>query len=121
VKHRQALIPQLQAVFATKTRAQWIEMLSAAGVTVAPVNSVREALDDVQVRARGMVAQVQHPGLGRSIAMTAPPVKYSATPARIRRAPPLLGQHTDEVLTSVLGYSPDDVKAMREGTRAFTA
>ena len=95
---------------ATRTKAEWIEALSAAGIPNGPVNSVPDALSSPHAIAREMVVDIDHPAMGsfRSLGL---PVQLSATPASIRRHPPLLGEHTDEVLAE-LGYDAEAVVAL---------
>jgi glutaryl-CoA transferase len=109
-KHRADLIPQLQKMFDAQTASAWLEQLAAAEIPAAPINTVEEALNDSQTRARSMIVQIEHPSLGvaRSIGN---PIKFSETPVSYRLPPPLLGEHTSEILRG-LGYSPEEVERM---------
>jgi crotonobetainyl-CoA:carnitine CoA-transferase CaiB-like acyl-CoA transferase len=89
----------------------WLERLDAAEVPAGPINDVAAAFRDPQTAARGMIQEVDHPTLGE-LRLAGVPFKLSRTPANVRRAPPLLGQHTDELLTW-LGYSADERLALR--------
>jgi crotonobetainyl-CoA:carnitine CoA-transferase CaiB-like acyl-CoA transferase len=84
--------------------------LAAAQIPAAPINSVEEAVNDAQTLARNMIVQLEHPALGmaRSIGN---PIKFSETPVSYRLPPPLLGEHTSEVLRK-LGYSPEEAQEM---------
>ncbi|MCS6827552.1 MAG: CoA transferase [Caldilinea sp.] len=113
VEHRKTLIPLLQELFRTRTSKEWLSLLTASGVPAGPINDVAAALNDPQVRARGMVQEVDHPTLGR-IRLLGPVAKFSRTPAQIRHAPPPLGYHTDEVLRDLLGYSAAQIAALRD-------
>jgi crotonobetainyl-CoA:carnitine CoA-transferase CaiB-like acyl-CoA transferase len=97
VRHRSTLIPMLEPLLRARARADWLAALEAAKVPCGPINDLDDVFADPQVRERGMVEAVEHP-LAGEIDLVASPMKLSATPASIRRAPPLLGQHTDEVL-----------------------
>ena len=92
--------------------AAWIEKLRAAGVPCGPINSVAEALTDPHTLARDMVRTVKHPTAG-DLKMVGIPFRFSGTPAKIRRAPPLLGQHTEEVLGAELGLSAERIAQLR--------
>jgi len=100
-----------QALESGKTAA-WIEKLRAAGVPCGPINSVAEALTDPHTLARDMVRTVKHPTAG-DLKMVGIPFRFSGTPAMIRRAPPLLGQHTEEVLGTELGLSAERIAQLR--------
>ena len=104
--NRTELIALLQRRFDGLPMSAWLEQLAGAGIPCAPINGVPEALNDAQTLARGMIVQLEHPSLGvvRSIAN---PVKLSDTPVSYRLPPPLLGEHTAEILES-LGYSSDE-------------
>ena len=96
--------------FRARTSAEWLRELEAVDVLCSPVHTLEQALDDPQVRHNGMVIEFEHPqGTVRAIGA---PVKLGDTPASIRRPPPLLGEHNDEVL-SELGYSPEQVGDLR--------
>ncbi len=111
---RMAHKQQLAELIATRTRtrasAEWIALLESAGVPVGPINKIGEMLTDPQVLARRMVVEVEHPKAGTVKALGLP-IKLSETPGSVRRAAPLLGQHTREVLAS-LGYSAPEIQAL---------
>jgi crotonobetainyl-CoA:carnitine CoA-transferase CaiB-like acyl-CoA transferase len=111
---RMAHKPQLAELIAARTRtrpsAEWIRELESAGVPVGPINKIGEMLSDPQVLARRMVVEVEHPKAGTVKALGLP-IKLSETPGSVRRAAPLLGQHTREVLGS-LGYSEREIQAL---------
>jgi crotonobetainyl-CoA:carnitine CoA-transferase CaiB-like acyl-CoA transferase len=104
-----ALVGAMNAVLATRTKAEWIEAFDAAGVPVGPVNSIGEALADPQTLARGMVVDLVHPEAGATKALGCP-VHFSATPTSVERPAPMLGEHTREVLAQA-GYSGDEIDA----------
>jgi crotonobetainyl-CoA:carnitine CoA-transferase CaiB-like acyl-CoA transferase len=109
-QNRNVLIPMLQKEFETRNAQEWLDRLAAAEIPAAPINTVSEALNDAQTHARGMIVQLEHPALGiaRSIGN---PIKFSETPVSYRLPPPMLGEHTMQILTE-LGYSEDEACAM---------
>ena len=100
----------MNAVLATRTRAEWLAAFDAAGVPAGPVHSIGEALSHPQTLAREMVVETTHPQAGpvKSIGC---PIRFSVTPAAITRPAPLLGEHTREVLREH-GYSEQDIDAL---------
>jgi crotonobetainyl-CoA:carnitine CoA-transferase CaiB-like acyl-CoA transferase len=112
VQHREELVRLIEERLATRGRDEWIRRLAAAGLPTGPINSVDQVFEDPQVLHRGMVQEVDHPTSGR-IRLVGIPVKFSDSPGAISLAPPLLGQHTAEVLRKLLGYTPDDVEDLR--------
>ena len=112
VDNRAALIPLLQAVFRTRTAAEWIDLLLGLGVPAGPIHDVAAALDDPHVQARAMVQEVQHPTAG-AIKLLGPVAKFSRTPAAIRLPPPPLGHDTDAVLADLLGYGETEIAQLR--------
>jgi crotonobetainyl-CoA:carnitine CoA-transferase CaiB-like acyl-CoA transferase len=112
VMHRIELIPKLETIFKAQPREYWIARLMAVGVPVTPVNTLSEAFAEPQAKARAMVQSVEHPLLGSIPLVGSPLAHFSRTPAQAQGHPPLLGQHTREVLTEVLGLSPEEVERL---------
>ena len=112
VRHREQLVPLLEPVLRSRTRQDWLQALEAAKVPCGPINSLQEVFNDPQVVARDMTVGVAHP-LADTLRMVASPIKLSATPVQYRRPPPLLGEHTAEVLQA-LGLSADEVHTLQE-------
>jgi crotonobetainyl-CoA:carnitine CoA-transferase CaiB-like acyl-CoA transferase len=110
MRNSAALSSAMSAVLATRTRAEWIAAFDAAGVPVGPVHTIAEALTHEQTLAREMVVDLQHPQAGAVKALGCP-LHFSATPARITRAAPQLGQHTREVL-SEFGFDDAEVELL---------
>jgi crotonobetainyl-CoA:carnitine CoA-transferase CaiB-like acyl-CoA transferase len=96
IERRAELTDLLAAHFATAPAADWVTRIRADGIPVGPVRTIPEVLEDPQVQARGMVVSMEHPAIGE-LRLVGIPFKFSATPASIRRPPPLLGEHTAEV------------------------
>ncbi|MGE0448332.1 MAG: CaiB/BaiF CoA transferase family protein [Vicinamibacterales bacterium] len=107
------LKPALDACLIAAPRAHWIERLQAAGVPCGSVRDLHEVFSDPQTLAREMLAAIEHPAVGR-LNMTGTPLKFSDTPASVRTAPPVLGQHTADVLEHDLGLTPADVQRLRD-------
>ncbi|MCY1163467.1 MAG: CaiB/BaiF CoA-transferase family protein [Pseudomonadota bacterium] len=104
VLNRGQLVPILETVMKTRSKADWLAALEAAKVPCGAINNLAEVFADPQVEARNMVTHWQHP-VKDDLRLVSSPIKLSATPVRADLPPPLLGQHTDEVLRSVLNYS----------------
>ncbi|MBX8537990.1 CoA transferase [Pseudomonas cichorii] len=113
VTHRAELIPLIRQVTVFRTTAQWVEALEVAGVPCGPINDLAQVFSDPQVQARGLAIEMPH-ALGGSVAQVASPIRLSETPVEYRRAPPLLGEHTQEVLQNILGLKAEEVLALRE-------
>ncbi|QXG38311.1 CaiB/BaiF CoA transferase family protein [Pseudomonas viridiflava] len=113
VANRSELIPLIRQATVFKTTAQWVNELEAAGVPCGPVNDLAQVFDDPQVLARGLALELPH-ALGGRVAQVASPIRLSETPVEYRRAPPLLGEHTSQVLQALLGMSGDEVVALKE-------
>jgi len=113
VANRGELIPLIRQATVFKTTAQWVDELEAAGVPCGPVNDLAQVFDDPQVLARGLAIELPH-ALGGRVAQVASPIRLSETPVEYRRAPPLLGEHTSQVLQALLGMSGDEVVALKE-------
>ena len=113
VRHRAELVPLLEAVMKTRPKADWLTALEAAKVPCGAINSLDEVFADPQVQARGMVTHWQHP-LRADLPLVSSPIKLEETPVRTDRPPPMLGQHTDEVLGELLGVDAARLATLRD-------
>ena len=107
VRHRDVLIPMLSSVLTTHGKKHWLGLLEAAKVPCGPINNLAEVFADPHVQERGMVQQWQHP-LKAGLSLVASPIKMSETPVRQDLPPPMLGQHTQQVLSEWLGQAAKD-------------
>jgi crotonobetainyl-CoA:carnitine CoA-transferase CaiB-like acyl-CoA transferase len=112
VRHRQVLVPLLAERMKTRRKQAWLSALEAAKVPCGAINSLDEVFADPHVQARGMTVEVPHP-LADGLRLVASPIKLSDTPVQYRRPPPLLGEHTDEVLAE-FGIEPAERAALKE-------
>ena len=90
----------------------WVKIIEDAGIPCGPINRVSQVLDDPQVLARNMVVDMEHPNVP-GLRVPNSPLKLTVTPPTIRRHPPLLGQHNEEILTES-GYTPDQISRLRK-------
>jgi crotonobetainyl-CoA:carnitine CoA-transferase CaiB-like acyl-CoA transferase len=112
VAHRGALIPLLNEVFATRPVAEWLKRLEDAGVPAGRIKSVAEVCESAHLKARGMAVRLSHPKAG-GITVMGVPIRLWDTPGAASAPPPLLGQHTDEILTRLLRLPKARVERLR--------
>ena len=112
VRNRALLVPLLEAIVRDKPAAFWTGKLEAAGVPCGPINSIAQALADPQAVARGLRIELPHPTAG-TVPLVGMPIRMSASSPSYERPPPLLGEHTDEVLREVAGLRADEIAALR--------
>jgi crotonobetainyl-CoA:carnitine CoA-transferase CaiB-like acyl-CoA transferase len=113
VQNRQLVTDTLTPVMKSKTTAEWIDALEALKIGCGPINTLEQVFADPHVQARDMVVEMAH-GSGEKVKVIANPVKLSATPPSYRSAPPVLGEHTNAVLSDVLKMSASDIAALKE-------
>lgn len=112
VANRNILIPLLRQSTVMRRTREWIALLESAGVPCGPINQLDDVFDDEQVRARGLRIEIPHPSAGK-VSLVANPIRLSDSPVEYRLAPPLLGQHTDEVLAEWLEFDGPAVETLR--------
>jgi len=111
VRHREVLVPLLAARLVLRGRAEWLAELEAAKVPCGPINDLAEVFADPHVQERAMTVELPHP-LAGTVRLVASPIKLAATPVRYRRAPPLLGNDTDDVLAE-FGLDAAEIATLR--------
>lgn len=118
VTHRRELIPLLQTIFLSRPTAEWIALLRDQGIPVGPINDIPTALNHPQAAARAMVQEVKRSG-GGPVPLVGPVAKLSETPAKISAPPPVLGEHTHEILEE-LNFSVAEIHALLSEKVIFT-
>ncbi len=113
VRNRGELIPKLDDLFAQSEIEHWLSILGSIGIPCGPINSIDQVMDDPQVLSREMVIEVEHPTAG-SIKMVASPLKIPTAPPVVRLAPPMLGEHSPQILHELLGMDEHSVAKLRE-------
>jgi glutaryl-CoA transferase len=111
VRNRETLVPIVAGIVRSRPGAEWVSALSEAGVPCGLVNDMRQVFDDPQAVHRGLKVEIPHPA-GVPCPSVASPMRFSATPVAYGAPPPMLGQHTREVLTGVLGLSGAEIDAL---------
>ena len=112
VRHRDELIAQIRAVTATRTTDEWVAAMEAAGVPCGPINTLDRVFADPQVQARGVRVDMAHP-LADKVSLVANPIRMSESPVQYRRPPPMLGEHTGDVLSDWLDIDDAQVEELR--------
>ncbi len=112
VENRVELTRLLADMFRKRTKKEWVELLDAAGVPNGPINDIAQVFAEPQVKARGVKIEIDHPVAGK-LPMVASPMRFSGTPLEYGTPPPLLGQHTEEVLRELLGMDAAQIAALR--------
>jgi len=113
VENRDILVPELEGRFKSRTSEEWLAGLRNEGIPCGPINTVNQVFSDPQILARDMLVELVHPTAGE-IKMVGTPFKLSRTPAQIIAPPPLLGQHTEDVLREYLEMEDSDIKGLRD-------
>lgn len=113
VRHREELIPLLQDALQRRSTGDWLKEFTDRNVPAGPVNDIGEVLSNDHATERGLVRSIMN-GQGQDVPTVSNPVRFSNTPVDYRRAPPLLGEHTEEVLAEWLGYSAQQIRSLRD-------
>ena len=113
VANREELAEILNRVFSTRDAKVWLEMLQEAGIPSGPINTVEDVFNHPQRETRELVQFIEHPTAGR-LGFPGFPYKFSETPAQLHRPPPMLGEHNEEVLVELLGYSKQDLVSLKK-------
>jgi len=113
VENRAVLLPLIRQATVFRSTQAWMEALEPAGVPCGPINRIDQVFDDPQVKARKLRVELPHPVAG-SVPLVANPIRLSGSPVEYRRAPPLLGQHTEQVLADWLDLSGDELRRLRD-------
>jgi len=111
--NRDALMEILSETLLTRDADEWLAALKKVGLPCGPINTIPDVFAHPQAKARNLALEIEHPTAG-TVQLTGFPYKLSQTPAEVHHPPPLLGEHTAEVLVELLGYSPDDVSKLKE-------
>lgn len=111
VRNRTILVPFLEEIFRRHSKAYWLEKLETAGIVSGPINEISDVFADPQIAARNMVVEVEH-SLGRPLKLVANPLRMSETPLNRYEPPPRIGQHTDELLSGVLGLGASEIEEL---------
>ncbi len=112
VKNREKLIPQLIDIMHSKHSEEWLDQLNAQGIPCGPINNIDQVFANPQVQHRGMQFELQHPVAGK-VASVSNPIRFSETAVTYEKAPPLLGQHTEEILSDLLELDPKQIQQLR--------
>jgi len=113
VQNRRTLLPVISAEIGRRTAAEWLAALEQAGIPCGPVNTIDRVFGDPQTAARDMRIEVPHPTIG-PLALAGSPLKFASLESPPRRPPPLLGEHTEQVLMSLLGLGAEDIGKLRQ-------
>ena len=112
IVNREALYRIIDEKLAAKTVDEWIPLFDQAGIPAGPINTLDRVFKDPQVLYTQQVKEIEHPQYGK-VKVVGPPVKFSESPVGIQSPPPILGEHNREILTQILGYSPEEVEDFR--------
>ena len=112
VTNRKELVQLIEERLQARARDEWVGIFAAAGIAVGPINSIDQVFAHPQVIHRQTIQEIHHPTAGR-VRLVGVPVKFSENPGSVRTPPPLLGEHTNEVLSGILGYSDAEISQFK--------
>jgi len=112
VENRAEMTRLIQEIFGRKTTAEWLALLESAGVPNGPINNIAQVFEEPQVQARGVKIELEHAAAGK-LPLVASPMRFSGTPLEYRLPPPLLGEHTDQILKDFLELNETEIGKLR--------
>ena len=115
VANRNVVVTMLNELFATRSASEWMAVCDEAGIPSAPINDMAQVFADPQVQARGLKQEITHPTAG-NLSLVASPLNILTNPPIVRYPPPLLGQHTEEILQTICQLNPDQITMLRENS-----
>lgn len=114
VLNRDEFLPVFSAIIAAQPSSYWLEGMRELGISCGPINNIQQVFDDPHVQARGMKLEMDHPAVaGGKVNLIASPMRFSETSVDYRRPPPMLGQHTDDILRDRLGFTAEQINGLR--------
>jgi crotonobetainyl-CoA:carnitine CoA-transferase CaiB-like acyl-CoA transferase len=113
VKNRELVVTKLSKVFLERDAEEWLRLCEEIGIPAAPINNLAQVFEDPQVAVREMKIDVEHPA-DQQVSLVGSPLKIPTNPVHVRHAPPLLGQHTDEILAEYLNYPENKLTELRQ-------
>ena len=114
VLNRDEFLPVFSAIIAAQPSSYWLEGMRELGISCGPINNIQQVFDDPHVQARGMKLEMDHPAVaGGKVNLIASPMRFSETSVDYRRPPPMLGQHTDDILRDRLGLTAEQINGLR--------
>ncbi len=113
LEYREVLVKQVNEEIVRRDSTYWLSLFEKIGIPAAPINDMANTFSDPQVQARNLRWEVPHPTAG-TVPLVASPLNIPTSPAQVRHPPPLLGQHTDEILSELLAYDQDSIQSLRE-------